>query len=449
MLGRLFNLTLAALLVTGCATVQSKPVKVGADFDEHVAPGLTYFLPKRMMKLTIVRSPIEEEKVRKTRDAKKAALEAAVSAREAAKTELTAAQAGLAGITSVPDTGQAGRAAALAKAAERVVKAEGDLAAAKAAEEAAAAALATAQANLEQVLAAGDAKCIYTAKLELLPAQPDPDYRFVARLAHNWFRDDTVKLGVNTSGLLTSANVVAVDRTGDIIVEAAGAFAGIKAGGIKAMGGLTPKVETCLAGQVMDIFDPMAVQEDYPAPGGYPFTVKVEPMGARPLAGLASRVDLRASQLNRSKVGALFYRTPLPVKVVLSRTDAGVPTPIDASIVMLPQAGPVTYLPMNSSMFVKTVSDVTFSDGMVTAWSTDRPSEALEVVRLPLKVLTAVIEVPAQLLSLKVDYSTKDQAMVDAQANEIIVRQRLAGLKACLDVAERDGTDPGACLPAK
>jgi hypothetical protein len=92
---------------------------------------------------------------------------------------------------------------------------------------------------------------------------------------------------------------------------------------------------------------------------------------------------------------------------------------------------------MRSSAFVKTVNDVQFEDGAIKSWSADRPSEVLEIVRLPVKVLMALISVPAQILSLKVDVSSKEKSLADAQKAEMEAAERLRALKACVEASAK------------
>jgi hypothetical protein len=101
---------------------------------------------------------------------------------------------------------------------------------------------------------------------------------------------------------------------------------------------------------------------------------------------------------------------------------------------------------MNSSAFVKTVNDVQFTDGAIVNWTAERPSEFLEIVRLPVKIATAVISVPAQLISLKVDYSTKDKSLIEAQRQQIKALDNWRRLQDCRTAAGADNEAVAACF---
>lgn len=467
---RLGGILVAAVLLAGCATVQSQPSSSKPLLSAGSA-GVTYFLPKKLMKLTISRAPVELAKLRKARDAKVAALQEASTTQAAAEAEAEQAEA-LLDRLAIDASARLDQQKAVDLAAARL-----DLANAGVAE--ATAALQKATEDLLFAMGHGE-PCSYDAKLELLPAQPDVRHRYVAKLRHNWLRDDTVTLSVNPAGLLTSANIVAVDRTGDIIVEAAGAIAGLGGGRGPTVRAAAPVPTTRSCGEprkLVLIFDPddqLALDEvaarlnvaDYPyrvgpRPEGVLKTL-AEVVAARPAADQETDAKAASDQAVAAKIfknyrGALFYRSPVPMTLTLER-EVVVSSEgrrqdrawhiVDASVVMIPQAGPVSYIPANSSAFVKTVDQVTFVDGVVASWSPERPSEALEVVRLPVKVAMAIISVPAQLISLRFDLSSKAKSLAEAQAAEMGAQRSLVKLRNCLADADAEGTPAEACLPA-
>lgn len=74
----------------------------------------------------------------------------------------------------------------------------------------------------------GDSEaCNYFISMEIFPQplEPDSRYTFFLELNHSWLRDDDLKITTTSSGLLTKADVISTDRTGDIIVEIAKAIA--------------------------------------------------------------------------------------------------------------------------------------------------------------------------------------------------------------------------------
>ncbi|ADG11737.1 hypothetical protein B7G68_16905 [Caulobacter segnis] len=452
-----------SLLSAGCATVQSLPKDATRGLDRD-AEGLTYFLPKKLAKLTITREPVDPEELAEALKDATVALKAAKADQASKKSAAEGEQALLDQLASDASARSSQtETAELAKAARdlsdiRVTKAK---AAVDAADKAYRAAL-------------QGARCAYASKLELLPAQADVSHRYVAQLRHNWLRDDTVKLAVTPAGLLSSSNVVAADRTGDILVEIAGAVAGWGGGGGRSsLWSSRTHIPQALqpdCGEprtIVQIFDPADASARAKVAAAlkkadYPF--RVGPISAKDKAAVAAdpsppdepstSLDAHspdktvAEDIFKADRGAIFYRSPLPVTLTLEQRANGDDWQVvDAVLAQLPQAGPISYIPANSSAFVKTVDDVVFTDGVIASWSPERPSEVLEVVRLPIKIATAIISVPAQILSLRVDYSSKGKALADQQAAEIASAKTLSKLQKCLKDAEAAGADGLACLP--
>lgn len=443
-----------AVLLAGCATVQSNPVLSTPTLAPDAA-GVTYFLPQKLVKLTISRAPVEVEKLEKARDAAQAALDGANKTKGEKKAAADHAQAVLDKLPAdASSRADQTKVVELAKAEQ----AQADAAATKAEAELAKAA----KAYLAALGSDAASSCSYDAKLELQPAQADPRRRYVAILRHNWLRDDTVKLAVTPAGLLTSANIVAADRTADIIIEAVGAAAGL--GPTAALHSFTsepPKPLDCGEPKsIVRLFDPTdagvvsEVNNELIA-AHYPYRVGVDPKAwiSEQQRAEQGKADWTAAKsLYEPYKGALFYRSPVPVLLTLKRVatvdDKAQEFVVDSAMVALPQAGPISYIPANSSAFVKTVDDVVFVDGTIASWSPDRPSEVLEIVRLPVKVATAIISVPAQMLSLRVDYDSKAKSLADAQASQIAASTTLAKLRKCLADSQASGADGTACLPA-
>jgi hypothetical protein len=408
-----------------------------------------------MIKLTANRVPVKLDELAKKLAQGETQLAAAKTAFDAAKNKREQAEKVLAALdAAAPNRKELEGALATSKAEEKVAeKAFNDL-------------TVSVKDLKEAVTLAGitGTVCSYSAKLELMPPQADPSRRFVANLAHSPLRDDTMTLKVTPAGLLTSANVVATDRTGDIIVELAGAFAGTGTPRARAL--VTAATDDCVSRpkQFVHIFDPMAgwkeeKPDDLPAViaangalagSKFPIRVKLDTTAMVGVQDGAPAARLKGAPRYRRHEGALYYRTPVPITASIEqKTGAGEQgdwQPIDAAVVMLPQAGPVSYIPLNSSAFVKTVDDVQFADGAISSWSAERPSEVLEVVRLPVKILTALISVPAQLLSLRVDYSSKAKSLAESQRLEIETAEKLARLRDCVSLAEQDDRPSTDCF---
>lgn len=436
-------LSAAAVSLSGCATIDTARVDYGRDL---LAPstganpgpvrqprGLTYFLPRQLVRMSFVTSD-------KALDQIIGALAAARGALADAKDGLSVANDRLALVTeqrdALPDdapersemtvaVAKAAGAAVIAKAAAAEAKAEVD-----------------AQAALA-IAAARDANPLQVTglKLELLAPSADPRQRYILDAKHNPLRDDTHHFAISTDGLLSSTNVVAVDRTADILVELAGSIAALGVGpGLGPARAQAAPIPGCPASiaQGAIVFDPMEANDRDLANEmlkcvGYELTVR----GFRNAVG-----DPLAS--GQVKTAALFYRSAAPI--VLDIAERGSKVPRESLSLTLPQAGPISYLPMTAGAFVRTTSDVQFANGMVVDWKSDRPSEVLEAVRTPFRIVERLITVPAQLVSLKVDYSSKDAALAQGQRSALGARAALEAAQRCVALAQAEAKDPAPCF---
>ncbi len=441
---------LAAIVLTvalaGCATVRTQQYRL----DQTGVQGVTYFLPKRNVQFVGVRTPLTkvdvEKKIadaEKARDSAATAVGAAAAAKSAAELALQA--------PLISD--------------ERKRELQDDLAIAtyqldvatrtKTLKEAE---IADLRSTLQQF---NNGACVfsYSIKLETLAVTPDSSARFTANLSHSVLRDDVQKFTVTSDGLLNSANITATDRTGDILVELAGAIASFSGGGVSGQvqslnqdgpAAGAPNCATVIK-EFTYQFDPNDPQElAYTNPQGinarlaaaeWPFMISV----SKPTDRAAPRAWLPntcSPGTTCNSVDGLLYRTALPITVIVEQCSglcnlAGAnPIPVQAALVSLPQAGPISYIPMRSSAFVQTVDNVVFANGMLTSWEANRPSEVLEVVRLPVRILRSIVSVPAELFQLRVNYSNEASNLQDAYARQLQAQQSLVELQTCIREVE-------------
>ena len=449
------------LLGPGCSTttVQSSHQLVPSAGQPR---GLTYFLPMRQARLTLSRTPANPEELIAKRDEKVVALAAAVAQAAAARTRREQAAAVLAALApnaaTRPDQIKL---VELAVAQETVLTA--------AAESLSAGVTDLGRQIIDAQAAGGE--CRYTAKIELLPVQADPRERFVADLSRNSWRDDTVRLDVSPAGLLTSVNVVAADQTGQILVElagVAGALAGVRMPFAERE---SPQPAKCDGVPVLTrIFDPAnssdvtSVNTDLER-ASFPFEIKMtvyEEGSPGPIVTRAGQPfsdrgsDRQSTARNYALVPGLYYRSPAPVVMELRYlgSDAATPpaiaaatgAPVDAVVMMLPQAGPVSWLPMEASSFVKTTHDVQFADGSISSWSSERPSPFLAAARVPGQAIDSFAGALSRILTLRVETSNSREALGAQQIEEIVQQQRYRLLLDCLGRAG-DEAAVSACLP--
>jgi|GEM_PF-2170120 len=419
-------LGIAGSIVAGCTTIKSEKI-LQPEFQPKLAAGLNYFLPQKFVTIEIKTKTVDPEKIKKelkqTQDLLGHALEEKSSADKEAK-RLDALVKGLTVGTAAEEKTQNELSIAKARAAigeNEVKRLSGKFKSLEA----------------ELVLARSASEtCKFEVSAKLSASYPDPTNRMLARPVHQVLRDDTSKITVSQGGLLSSANAVAVDQSGQILAEIAGAVSAPKS--VQELASTTPKRDPDLkCADLLPIkytFDPL--DEDHLKELGgylasYKLRIKFDRLGSSFLetnSAISGKTGLKhplkqvanLDPADNAIVDGLFYRSSAPVLMLVEQKSTQNPAdnwlPADASILMLPQAGPVSYIPFRSSAFVRTVDDVEFVNGEIKSWSTDRPSELLEVVRLPVKILKSVVSIPAEILSIKVDYSSDANQLAKNQA---------------------------------
>ncbi|MFC3711181.1 hypothetical protein ACFOMD_01270 [Sphingoaurantiacus capsulatus] len=431
------------------------------------------------MKVTAERKLLKKEDLQKAVAAKKTELETVGAHIKATETAIKTAN------DRLKTPAVQGNAEAKAEIDKELSIANGDLELAKKKKAGIETEIANGEAGLRILEGSPGTSCAFShsAALELLAPVADTRLRLVADATHSPLRDDDTKLAVNSSGLLATANVVAADRTGDILVEIASAIAGFGSAG-DPLGFVDTDLkaanqEECgkLPTKFAYRLDPAESAEVGRLNGeffkaGFPFHLEVPDMSGetykftdddtaivdrqritnRPSGG-GQTYKLGDALRHQGTNGALFYRTALPQTIVLRQCKAGIActgtdqtVPIDATVTMLPQIGPISYIPMRSSAFVKTVDDVVFDNGMLTSWNANRPSEVLEVVRLPVRILKAIISVPAEIFRLRIDLSDQQKGLAASQQAQIAAQAELAEIQACVETAGNDKDAAMACF---
>jgi len=343
--------------------------------------------------------------------------------------------------------------------------------------------VAKAQDGLMKILANPDGSTVctplkYSVTLKLLAPEPDPDYTYVASLPHNPLRDDLLTITVDEKGLLSTTKATGTDQTGQILIEIAKFISASAVGAgtpvAAARLALPPSPVKCpLPFTYNQVFDPSSGNDvnkvtsvlmeksknglrlavhgkglsdsalDPPPPPNYGYSM-ITPVVGKAKKPVADRDDTsdwdigptplpQCTMEDKSPAAGLLYRRALPYVIAMEQHDPGRPLdewyPIEAVLVMLPNAGPVAVVPFEASPFVKTVYDVEFKDGMVTKWDANRPSEALAVVRLPLALLKAVISAPAEIIKLRVDLSNENKKLIDAQKAQMEAQEAIRDLE--------------------
>jgi hypothetical protein len=140
----------------------------------------------------------------------------------------------------------------------------------------------------------------------------------------------------------------------------------------------------------------------------------------------------------------IYYRLPRAFTLVLGTDDRYREAAEVDIIVPDPTPGAVSALDIARTIAVRRVTTIDFENGLLKSVSLNKPSEALELTAVPYEIIKAVAALPAELIQLKVDYSSKETALAEARKKQAVAEQALLDLLKQI----RDGTYvPGAGDP--
>lgn len=457
-------LVMASLLLGGCASpmIQSDPAPA-----EKAVSGIVYALPKAQVLLKASRRLVQDEDVelaKKDADDKAAAAKAAEERQAEAAKQLKAREAEFK--TAV--AGDVGKAALedfrLRRDLAQVLLtlAATRLDAAKKASSEAAAAYATVNGQVS--------RWVEGASLEVQASVPDPAHRFVARHDTSAWRDDALTLSVD-KGLLSTGESKATGQAANVLVSLARAVA-VRNIGTTAPGARSrflsklplaaktkpeAKPPVCEAYDFAWVFDPTNPAEVEAARKAIPSVSRVRlnfpghedgyAHNAQPVSRNVSLSGLAYRAPRTMLMEAVLNPGPLAKSAALTVTNGEsqdpCPTPEGPAVarlaVSLPDSSATYVLAVEGAIWTKSAVKHVFKEGMLAEISIDRPSTLASVATLPVDIAKALVSVPAEIIKLRVDYSTQ-QTSETAQAVKLIEAQ-IDLLQAQRDLATAQAAD--------
>jgi hypothetical protein len=320
-------------------------------------------------------------------------------------------------------------------------------------------------------------KFVETVTLTPLSIIPEDTQRFVANLDHSAWRDDSLKLSV-ANGLLTSSNTQSTDQTANIIENLASAAIGIVtffgAGVPVVPPSTTPPTPARAPGEAAlpcdyvysQVFDPTSATEVSAVSGRLQAAdirahfVLWTTLSARTPAIAAQNISTYAK--DPTAINGLVYRTPVGVTVFVVPTndanttkDCPLQTKSQAQSlqVFVPDTNADFIAPIRAGALTASSTQFAFSNGMMTDYSLNQPSEALAFSSIPVDIVNKIMTIPTSILKLRLDYTTaqtslasQQAALITAQGSEAIalVNARTALQTAETNLATADINDPTA-----
>jgi hypothetical protein len=249
--------------------------------------------------------------------------------------------------------------------------------------------------------------------------------RYFLQHKTNPFYDDDFKFQVNSKQLLETVNVVAEDKTADVL----GDLAGIAAGAMKFSAGLLPS----------DFQPAVADAPPVRLPFDYTFKIQeldeinrklqdkgfaIDPINANAITG-AQFGTYKFTETKKKNVSSItpadgvVFRPVLPYDITITdlpyakKLKREVEIIRATSTVFLPDESKQLLLSVQRSPFIKRTDNLVFSDGILTKLEGTRPSPVVGFLQIPKKILTAIVPLPLEIRQTQVN-NIKAQRELDS-----------------------------------
>ena len=226
----------------------------------------------------------------------------------------------------------------------------------------------------------------------------DPQHRYRTDFRLSAAADDKLSVKVNEVGLLEEISSDTTDRTPEIIQTVAATV----------VTGLTGIPATNLGFQGL-------------SQNHLPFTFLFSPTSLT-----AARTTLKADfgvnfkltdMAGGEQVTAAESDDSMCNKIICFRATKPYLATADNQtvIVNLNHQSPIVGINVARRFGVDTVTKITFSDGVPTEISLNKPSEILAAVAIPFKISQAIVKIPAELVQLRINRTDASQKLLDSQ----------------------------------
>src|SRR5262249_53332753 len=150
---------------------------------------------------------------------------------------------------------------------------------------------------------------------------------------------------------------------------------------------------------------------------------------------LGSSISKPAAASQETRPG-LAYRRLIPYRFRITGTVSAGPGAtsvvhtIKSAMVELPNDGPIAYVEYPARWWATNEHSSEFKNGVLIKQVTKQPAEALGGVRALADVVRQIVDVPGELIQLKIDYSSKDAAQLAAEKAVVDAEAALAAARA-------------------
>ena len=238
---------------------------------------------------------------------------------------------------------------------------------------------------------------------------PDLSTQYVLRHGGNVFGKNTLDVGVNEAGLLTSAKSTTVSNVGDAFKNLAATFGQL---GVLGMAALTDQACT---------------------DGDHSFVFKVPvPPGPHKACGIDINITKQTDSANvvphsktaKKEYSGIFYRQTIAYLITAVGNGLNV-----ASVVFSPSESETHFLPVSRTFFSNNEADFVFVEGIPTKYKQETEGEIVALLKLPADIIGAYFTAIGNVFD---SFKSKDTKQADTLAESLKLEPMKKKYDACI-----------------
>lgn len=243
------------------------------------------------------------------------------------------------------------------------------------------------------------------------------------------------------NGLLEGATGISEDKLPEIVVSLAGSISALAKSSTAYKTRLSFNNVKCTVGKDFAVtIDPDSQNDlDILQALAKDACIKIDVIQPKAIGARYTAIE------NSNSQKGLIYQTPGVYQFQVSKCldeNCINPTYLNNIKLSLVQGGELGIVGFDTSNFTKNTYTYSFSKGSLTSSAVDKPSELLGLVQIIPNSLKAIVSIPAEIIKLKVDYSSADKALLENRKSmvetQLLLDQKLAELEAYRSEQEAD-----------
>jgi hypothetical protein len=277
---------------------------------------------------------------------------------------------------------------------------------------------------------------------------PDHRHHYAIQRMESAASDEVVNISLTADGLLTNVKGTVTDRSGDavkslahlfsLVIRGSMGFRGFPGGRFRALDASEdPRI---IARYEFDPIDPQDVARVRGALAGHGVTLEIEKQSNCPTATSGADCDTTCD----STSPGIYYRLPIPYRLTIhpagvmeSNRIQALEAAVDRTY-LLPNEAICKYVPVTRASFVRKDTELQFDQGMLTKVVTNKPSELVGFVTIPVDVATTIVGIPAELLKFRLETTNLDRQITSEERDQVRAeRDRIESLTRLMEAMKK------------